>query len=91
MPRINYKCQCGNEKKKFFSTAKKIKNNIECEECGEEMERTLSGPTQRSKMVVDNGVQAKATELDREIVEIIEDREKTDLKKRGDAVLENLK
>ena len=42
-------------------------------------------------MVVDNGVQAKATELDREIVEIIEDREESQLKRRGDAVLENLK
>lgn len=91
MPRIAYKCQCGNEKKKFFSTTKKITDTIGCKVCGEEMKRTLSGPTQRSKMVVDNGVQAKATELDREIVEIIEDREKADLKKRGDAVLENLK
>lgn len=91
MPRIVYKCKCGYEKKKFFSTAKKIPSTIECEQCGEIVVRTLSGPTQRSKMVVDNGVQAKATELDREIVEIIEDREKADLKKRGDAVLENLK
>jgi len=91
MPRINYICKCGNEKKKFFSSAKKISNTIECEQCGEIVARILSGPTQRSKMVVDNGVQAKATELDREIVEIIEDREKADLKKRGDAVLENLK
>lgn len=91
MPRINYKCTCGHEKKKFFSTAKKVTDAIECEECGAEMKRTLSGPTQRSKMVVDNGVQSKATELDREIVEIIEDREQADLKKRGDAVLENLK
>jgi len=91
VPRISYKCTCGYEKKKFFSTALKITNNIKCEECGEEMKRTLSGPTQRSKMVIDNGVQAKATELDREIVEIIEDREQADLKKRGDSVLENLK
>ena len=37
MPRISYKCTCGYEKKKFFSTALKITNNIKCEECGEEM------------------------------------------------------
>jgi hypothetical protein len=42
-------------------------------------------------MVIDNGVQAKAVEVDREIVEIIEDREKADLKKRGDSVIEELK
>lgn len=91
MPQIKYKCKCGYEKKRFFSTAKKIPDTIECDECGETIARTLSGPTQRSKMVVDNGVQAKATELDKDIVEIIEDREEADLKKRGDGVLENLK
>jgi len=91
VPRINYKCKCGHEKKKFFSTAKKITNSIECEKCGGELQRQLSSPTQKSTMVIDNGVQAKATELDREIVDIIEDREKSQLKRRGDSVLENLK
>jgi hypothetical protein len=91
MPRIVYKGKCGHERKKFFSTAKKITRTIVCEECGGELQRQLSSPTQNSKMVVDNGVQAKATELDRDIIEIIEDREKADLKKRGDSVLDNLK
>lgn len=91
MPRISYKCKCGNEKKKFFSTAKKITDTIKCSECDKEMQRSLSSPSQRSKMVVDNGVQAKATELDRDIVEIIEDREESSTKRRGDSVLENLK
>lgn len=91
MPIVKYKCECGYEKKKFFSSAIKITKTIKCDKCEERMKRLLSGPTQRSKMIVDNGVQARETELDREIVEIIEDREKADLKKRGDAVLENLK
>ena len=91
MPRINYKCKCGNERKKFFSTVAKITNKIECEKCEEKMTRLLSSPSQKSTMVIDNGVQAKATVLDRNIVEIIEDREESQLKRRGDSVLENLK
>lgn len=91
MPIILYKCpDCNSEFKKFHRTSKDILNKIECT-CGGQFLRQLSSPSQRSKMVIDNGVQAKATEIDREIVEIIEDREKADLKKRGDSVIEELK
>jgi hypothetical protein len=90
MPRIPYLCSsCSTTKKKFYKSPKDVKKTIECE-CGGELVRQLSSPSQRSKMVVDNGVQTRATELDRDIVEIIEDREKSDLKKRGDSVLEDL-
>lgn len=95
MPMILYVCgSCGNKKSKFFSRpSKDVPRSLDCDKCGKELalERKLSAPTQKSTIVVDNGVQAKATELDRSIVEIIEDRETSDLKKRGDAVLENLK
>jgi len=91
MPRILYICnKCRKENKRFFKSSIEIQNKLECN-CGGELERQLSSPSQRSKMVIDNGVQAKAVELDREIVEIIEDREKSQLKKRGDSVIENLK
>ncbi len=91
MPRVPYICKdCSATKKKYYTSSKKIQNKLECE-CGGELLRQLSSPSQKSTMVVDNGVQAKATELDREIVEIIEDREESQLKRRGDAVLENLK
>tara|TARA_R100000951_G_scaffold116766_1_gene130584 strand:+ start:21933 stop:22208 length:276 start_codon:yes stop_codon:yes gene_type:complete len=91
MPRISYNCSsCDKTRKKFYKNAKEIKKTIECE-CGGELLRQLSSPSSKSTMVVDNGVQAKATELDREIVEIIEDREESSYKRRGDAVLENLK
>lgn len=91
MPRILYICnKCKKSNKKFFKSSTEIQNKINCD-CGGEFERQLSSPSQRSKMVIDNGVQSKAVELDREIVEIIEDREKSDLNRRGDAVLENLK
>lgn len=91
MPRVLYFCsKCNVSDKKNYRLSKDILNKIQCE-CGGELVRQLSSPTQRSKMVIDNGVQSKAVELDREIVEIIEDREKSELKKRGDSVLENLK
>lgn len=91
MPRISYSCpDCKLVKKKFYKTSKDLVNKIQCE-CGGELVRQLSSPSQKSTIVVDNGVQAKATELNREIVEIIEDREKAQLTQRGDAVLENLK
>ena len=91
MPRISYYCsKCDKYTKKFYKSSKNITKNIECE-CGGEMARKLSAPSSKSTMVVDNGVQAKATELDRNIVDIIEDREEASLKQRGDAVLENLK
>jgi DNA-directed RNA polymerase subunit RPC12/RpoP len=91
MPRILYLCsKCSSESKKFYRSSIDILNKIDCK-CGGELLRQLSSPNQRSKIVIDNGVQAKATEIDREIVEIIEDREKADLKKRGDSVIEELK
>lgn len=91
MPIILYKCDnCDNEFKKFHRTSKDILNKIQCD-CGGQLGRQLSSPSQRSKIVIDNGVQTKAVEIDREIVEIIEDREKADLKKRGDSVIEELK
>lgn len=91
MPRIVYECQCGNVRKKMFTKVEDITNKLECDKCQGDMQRKLSSPCQKSTMIVDNGVQAKAVELNRNIVDIIEDREKADLKKRGDAVLENLK
>jgi hypothetical protein len=92
MPRIPYACGlCGKITKKFYKNSKDIKDKIDCDCEGGEMFRKLSSPSQRSKMVVDNGVQAKATEIDTNIVEIIEDREEAQLKQRGDSVLENLK
>jgi hypothetical protein len=91
MPRIPYSCNsCNKTKKKFYKASSDVKDKIECE-CGGELLRKLSSPSSKSTMVVDNGVQAKATELDRDIVEIIEDREASSLKRRGDSVLENLK
>jgi DNA-directed RNA polymerase subunit RPC12/RpoP len=95
MPMILYICSnCKNEKTRFFSRpSKDVPRSLDCEKCGSKLalERKLSAPSQKSTIVIDNGVQAKSVELNRDIVEIIEDRDASDLKKRGDAVLENLK
>jgi len=91
MPRIPYVCdECSTTRKKFYTATKKIENSIKCE-CGGDMARKLSFPSQKSKIIVDNGVQARAVELDRDIVEIIEDRESSQFRRRGDSVLDNLK
>ena len=37
--------------------------------CGGEFKKQLSAPTNSSKIVVDNGVQAKATEVDLNVVQ----------------------
>lgn len=90
MPRISYQCnKCSGVKKKFYSKAKDVEDKIECR-CGGELVRQLSSPNQRSKIVIDNGVQEKAVEVDRNITEIVEDREESGLKRRGDSVLDNL-
>ena len=91
MPRIPYSCsECSKTKKKFYKTSKEIENKLECE-CGGELIRQLSSPSQKSTIVMDNGLQAKAIEINRDIVEIIEDREESQTKRRGDSVLEELK
>ena len=91
MPRVPYSCsECSKTLKKFYKTSKEIKKKIECE-CGGELKRQLSSPSQKSTMVIDNGVQAKAVEVNTNIVEIVEDREESTYKRRGDSVLEDLK
>jgi hypothetical protein len=91
MPRISYYCsECLKTLKKFYKTSKEIEDKRECE-CGGELVRQLSSPSQKSTMVMDNGLQAKAVEVNRDIVEIIEDREESQTKRRGDSVLEELK
>jgi hypothetical protein len=90
MPRVTYGCElCCKVTKKTYKSSKDILKEIKCD-CGGEMSRRLSSPSSKSKIIVDNGIQAKATELDRDIVEIIEDREEAGLRQRGDAILKEL-
>lgn len=63
MPRVLYQCNlCPNKIKKFYNSQKEVKGYLNCE-CGGVMERQLSSPSSNSKQYVDNGVQAKRTEV----------------------------
>jgi len=68
MPLISYLCVCGRGLSKFYRLAKDAPACMTCE-CGSEYKKRLSAPTNSSKIVVDNGFQAKATEVDLNVVE----------------------
>lgn len=78
MPMITYECNlCPNTIKKFFQKASEAKGYLRCE-CGGNMMRKLSPPSSNSKQFVDNGVQARKTEVlsvkGRNIAEINEEQ-----------------
>lgn len=49
-----------------------------CKKCGKQAKKQLKAPASRSIVVVDNGVQARATEVNMELVEDIEARSTKD-------------
>lgn len=62
MPIIRYNCECGHTVGKFHRAGASAPALISCT-CGKDMKRTLSGPTSDTKIVVDNGVQARKVEI----------------------------
>jgi hypothetical protein len=80
MPLISYVCDCGDSTKKFYRDPKQAVAHP-CSKCGREMKRQLSAPSAKSITVIDNGFQAKRTEVDLEIVKSIEERSTKDFKK----------
>jgi hypothetical protein len=78
MPLIAYSCECKNVIKKFFRQAKDAPAFFSCESCGKNMKKLLSAPSSASKIVIDNGVQARAVEITPDIVEINQERANKD-------------
>jgi hypothetical protein len=79
MPLIAYACSCGNNEKKFVRQAKDAPVSFLCAKCNSsEMKKQLSSPSSSSKITVDNGVQAKAVEINPDIVEINKARSEKD-------------
>lgn len=74
MPLIHYLCECKSCINKFHRQAKEAPSSIKCEKCGGNMKKQLSAPSSSSKVTVDNGVQARAVEVNPDIVEINEQR-----------------
>ena len=77
MPLFNYLCECKESVKKFYRQAKDAPSIVPCK-CGKESKRTLSAPSSVSKVIVDNGFQARAVEVNPDIIEINKERSEKD-------------
>lgn len=79
MPLIAYKCDCGHIISKFERQAKNAPAFLTCPFCKTEtLKKQLSSPSSGSKIVVDNGVQARAVEIVPDIIEINKARSEKD-------------
>lgn len=74
MPLIAYSCDCGHILKKYFRQVIDAPAVFACNKCEKEMKKTLSSPSNSSKITVDNGIQARAVEITPDIVEINQER-----------------
>lgn len=75
MPLIAYVCSCGNTAKKLIRQVKDAPASMLCEKCNtQNMKRALSAPSSTSKITVDNGVQARAIEVNPDIIAINRER-----------------
>lgn len=82
MPLIAYACNCGNSEKKFMRQAKNVPALFICPKCGGDMKKLLSSPSSGSKISIDNGVQARATEIVPDIIEINKARSEKDYREK---------
>ena len=80
MPLIHYLCGCKYSTTKFHRKVKDVPTTITCVKCGKEAKKMLSAPSSTSKIVIDNGVQARAVEVNPEIIEINKERSEKNYK-----------
>lgn len=80
MPLIYYLCECNHSVSKFYRQAKDAPATVSCgkPDCGKDAKRQLKAPNAASKVVMDNGFQARAVEVNPDIVEINEARSNKD-------------
>lgn len=79
MPLINYVCGCGEVQKKYFKSAQDAPLVIKCK-CEAQAKRTLGSTSSSHKIIIDNGLMAKAVELQSpDIMEINDERSNLDL------------
>lgn len=64
--------------KKFYRQAKEAPSCNVCTNCSKDAKRTLSAPNSTSVVTIDNGVQARSTEVNLEIIESIKERSTKD-------------
>lgn len=78
MPIICYACENGHYTKKFVRKPKDAPVTFPCPACEKPVERKLSAPSTASIVIVDNGVQAKAVEVNLDMVEKIREQSTKD-------------
>lgn len=74
MPIIAYVCECKHLEKKFFRSPGDAPSSLTCAKCGLVSKKALSAPNSTSTVVIDNGFQARAVEVNPEIVAINKER-----------------
>ena len=80
MPLINFNCQCKHSESKFYRSGKDAPSSLVCPKCNLEMKRGLAAPSSSSIIKVDNGVQAKAVEVNLELIEANKERSTKDFR-----------
>jgi len=80
MPVIIYQCSNGHVLKNLVRSVKNIPASLECKTCKEPMKRSLSAPSSTNVIVIDNGLQAKAVEINPNIVEMRDEKANKNLR-----------
>ncbi len=76
MPRIRYLCECGKEFHYVYQDSKSIQKTMDCPSCAKLAKRQLSAASTTSKFMVDNGLMARAVEIDMAVIESNKERSK---------------
>jgi hypothetical protein len=71
---------CGHGVSKFYRQPKDAPSVLPCSVCKQDSKKQLKAPSSTSKVVMDNGFQARAVEVNPDIVEINEARSNKDYK-----------
>jgi hypothetical protein len=82
MPIIHFICECGTFANKYYRKVGDIPPTFPCIKCGKNAKKTLKAPSSTSTIIVDNGSQARAVEVNLEVVEDIKDRSTKDFSEK---------
>ena len=78
MPLFHYACANEHSVKKYFRQVAQAPASLVCEVCQSPMKKLLSPPSSTSKIIVDNGFQARQVEINPDIIEINQARSNKD-------------
>lgn len=82
MPLIPYVCPNGHRASKMYKFRPDAPVTLACTECAETMKRAFGTPSSTSVVTVDNGIQAKAVEVNLEVVESNKENAKKDFREK---------